>query len=90
MISPYFYDFWPVFLLLFSPLETADFLMLFKPSGDGYSLLSTLQVKNAEKFRRWRGTMELISRAGDDERLIIKRPDSNALGNKIRKRVWPE
>ena len=40
MISPYLYDdFWPFFLLIFSPLETADFLMLLKPSGDGYSLL---------------------------------------------------
>jgi hypothetical protein len=39
MISPYLHDFCPVFLLIFSPLETADFLMLFKPSGDGYSLL---------------------------------------------------
>jgi hypothetical protein len=39
MLSPYLHDFWPVFLLIFSPLETADFLMLFKPSGDGYSLL---------------------------------------------------
>jgi hypothetical protein len=37
MISPYLHDFCPVFLLIFSPLETADFL--FKPSGDGYSLL---------------------------------------------------
>ena len=25
--------------MIFSPLETADFLMLLKPSGDGYSLL---------------------------------------------------
>jgi hypothetical protein len=39
MISPYLHDFCPVFLLIFSPLETADFLMLFKPLGDGYSLL---------------------------------------------------
>jgi hypothetical protein len=39
MISPYLHDFWPVFLLILSPLETGDFLMLFKPSGDGYSLL---------------------------------------------------
>ena len=39
MISPYLLDFCPVFLLLFSPLETADFLMLFKPLGFGYSLL---------------------------------------------------
>ena len=39
MISPYLLDFCPVFLLIFSPLEIADFFMLFKPSGDGYSLL---------------------------------------------------
>ena len=39
MISPYLLDFCPVFLLIFSPLETADFLMLLKPTGDGYSLL---------------------------------------------------
>jgi hypothetical protein len=39
MISPYLYDFWPFLLLIFSPLETADFLMLLKPPGDGYSLL---------------------------------------------------
>jgi hypothetical protein len=39
MISPYLLDFCPVFLLIFSPLETADFLMLFKPLYDGYSLL---------------------------------------------------
>jgi hypothetical protein len=35
MISPYLLDFCPVFLLVFSPLETADFLMLFKPLGVG-------------------------------------------------------
>jgi hypothetical protein len=39
MISPYLYDFWPFLLLIFSPLETADFFMLLKPTGDGYSLL---------------------------------------------------
>ncbi len=39
MISPYSLDFCTFFLLVFSPLETADFLMLFKPLGDGYSLL---------------------------------------------------
>jgi hypothetical protein len=27
MISPYLYDFWPVFLLIFSHFETADFFM---------------------------------------------------------------
>ncbi len=39
MISPYLYDLWPFLLLIFSPLETADFLMLLMPPGDGYSLL---------------------------------------------------
>jgi hypothetical protein len=39
MIFPYLLDFCTVFLLVFSSLETADFLMLFKPLGDGYSLL---------------------------------------------------
>jgi hypothetical protein len=39
MISPYLHDFWPVSLLIFSPLETVDFFMLFNLSGDGYSLL---------------------------------------------------
>ena len=39
MISPYLLDFCPVFLLVYSSLETADFFMLFKPLGDGYSLL---------------------------------------------------
>ena len=34
MISPYLHDFWPVFLLIFSPLETADFFILFMPSGE--------------------------------------------------------
>jgi hypothetical protein len=33
------YDFWPFLLLIFFPLKTADFLMLLKPPGDGYSLL---------------------------------------------------
>ncbi len=39
MISTKLLDFSPFFFLIFSPLETADFLMLLKPSGDGYSLL---------------------------------------------------
>jgi hypothetical protein len=47
MISPYLLDFCPVFLLLFSPLETADFLMLFKPLGDGYSLLCSQKTASA-------------------------------------------
>jgi hypothetical protein len=36
MISPNLLDICPVLLLVFSPLETT---MLFKPLGDGYSLL---------------------------------------------------
>jgi hypothetical protein len=47
MISPYLLDFCPVFLLLFSPLETADFLMLFKPLGFGYSLLCSQKTASA-------------------------------------------
>ncbi len=39
MISPKLLDFLPFFFLIFSPLEAVDFLMLLKPSGDGYSLL---------------------------------------------------
>jgi hypothetical protein len=39
MISPNLLDICVFLLLFFSPLETADFLMLFKPLGDGYSLL---------------------------------------------------
>jgi hypothetical protein len=39
MISPYLYDIWLFLLLIFSPLETADFLMLLRLPGDGYSLL---------------------------------------------------
>jgi hypothetical protein len=39
VISPNLLDICPVFLLVFSPLETADFFMLFQPLGDGYSLL---------------------------------------------------
>ncbi len=39
MISPKLLDISPFFLLIFSPLEKADFLMLLKLPGDGYSLL---------------------------------------------------
>ncbi len=39
MISPKLLDFSPFFLLIFSPLVTADFLMLLELPGDGYSLL---------------------------------------------------
>ena len=39
MIFPNLLDIRPVFLLIFSPLETADFLMLLRLPRDGYSLL---------------------------------------------------
>jgi hypothetical protein len=39
MISQKLLDISPFFLLIFSPLETADFLMLLRLKGDGYSLL---------------------------------------------------
>jgi hypothetical protein len=39
MISLKLLDFSPLFLLIFSPLGTADFFMLLELSGDGYSLL---------------------------------------------------
>jgi hypothetical protein len=39
MISPNLLDICPIFLLVFSPLKTADFFMLFQTLGDGYSLL---------------------------------------------------
>ncbi len=39
MISLKLHDFSPFFLLIFSPLGTANFLMLLELPGDGYSLL---------------------------------------------------
>jgi hypothetical protein len=47
MISPNLLDICPIFLLVFSPLETADFLMLFKPLVDGYSLLCSHKAASA-------------------------------------------
>jgi hypothetical protein len=43
MISPKLLDIWPVFLLVFSHIKTAHLLILFWPSGDGYSLLCSLK-----------------------------------------------
>jgi hypothetical protein len=39
MISPKLHDISPFFLLIFSLLRTADFLILLRLQGDGYSLL---------------------------------------------------
>jgi hypothetical protein len=50
MISPYLLDICPVFLLVFSPLETADFLMFFLPLGDGYSLLCSQKTASAAQY----------------------------------------
>jgi hypothetical protein len=47
MISPKLLDFSPFFFLIFSPLEAADFLMLLKPSGDGYPLLCSKKTASA-------------------------------------------
>ncbi len=58
MISPYLLDFCPVFLLIFSPLETADFFMLFKPLGDNYyaaqiPLINVVLNKSCERDYFW-------------------------------------
>jgi hypothetical protein len=47
MISPNLLDICLVFLVVFSPLETADFLMSFKPLVDGYSLLCSQKAASA-------------------------------------------
>jgi hypothetical protein len=41
MISPNLLDIWPVFFLILSRYETAHFLIVFRTSGDGYSLLGS-------------------------------------------------
>ncbi len=40
-ISPNLHDIWPVFFLVPSRYETAHFLIVLRPSGDGYSLLGS-------------------------------------------------
>ena len=47
MISPNLLDICLVSLLVFSPLDTADFLMLFKPLVDCYSLLCSQKAASA-------------------------------------------
>jgi hypothetical protein len=51
MISPKLLDFLPFFFLIFSPLGTADFLMLLEPPGDGYSLLCSKKTASAAQPR---------------------------------------
>ncbi len=50
MISPNVLYICPVFLLVFSPLETADFFMLFSLLGDGYSLLCSQKTASAAQL----------------------------------------
>jgi hypothetical protein len=38
MISPNLLDIWPMFFLILSRYETAHLLIVFRTSGDGYSL----------------------------------------------------
>jgi len=38
MISPTFFEIWPVFFLILSRYETAHFLIVLRLPGDGYSL----------------------------------------------------
>ena len=51
LISPNLHDIWPVFFFILSCYETAHFLIVFRTSGDGYSLLGS---KNS-----LRGTMPI-------------------------------
>ncbi len=64
MISPNLLDICLVFLLVFSPLETADFLMLFKPLVDGYSLLCSQKAASA--------TQEIIFEAKRTNSIVRK------------------
>jgi len=41
VISPNLHDIWPLFLLIPSRYETAHFLIVLRPPGDGYSLLGS-------------------------------------------------
>jgi hypothetical protein len=41
MISPNLLDIWPMFFLILSRYETAHFLILLRPPGDGYTLLGS-------------------------------------------------
>jgi hypothetical protein len=41
MIFPNLLDIWPVFFLILSRYETVHFLIVFRTSGDGYSLLGS-------------------------------------------------
>jgi hypothetical protein len=56
MISPYLYDIWPFLLLIFSPLETVDFLMLLRLPGDGFSLLCSKKPppRHTCSLSKWR------------------------------------
>jgi hypothetical protein len=66
MISPSLYAFWPFFLLIFSPLETVDFLMLLLSKGYGYSLLcSKKQPQRHNTFDLADHTTDLVVKTSD-------------------------
>jgi hypothetical protein len=62
MISPNLLDVCPIFLLVFSPLKTADFLMLFQTLGDGYSLLCS-----QKSSFRWYLAYGLLNKRKEEE-----------------------
>jgi hypothetical protein len=47
MISPNLLDIWPVFFFILSRYETAHLLIVFRTSGDGYSLLGQQKIASA-------------------------------------------
>jgi hypothetical protein len=64
MISPNLLEICLVFLLVFSPLKTADFLMLFKPLVNGYSLLCSQKAAS--------GAQEIIFKAKRTRSIVRK------------------
>ncbi len=55
MISPKLLDISPFFLLIFSPLGTADFLILLRLPGDGYSLLCSKKQPLRHSYVNFKG-----------------------------------
>jgi hypothetical protein len=61
MISPKLLDFSPFFLLIFSPLGTADFFMLLELSGHGYSLLCSKKQPPWHTYFIFQGTVVTLA-----------------------------
>jgi hypothetical protein len=70
MIPPNLLDICPIFLLVFSPLETAVFLMLFKRLGDGYSLLCSQK----SSFRSTGNYFQSEANTFDSEKKLFLKP----------------